>query len=253
MKRSILACLLLFPALIFARGVYDSSGAALGGAAVADIDLDTGGYQLVIDAGTLNDPAIVFGDDDDGSGTGIYRHAADTIGIGTGGTRRLLISTEFTMYANIDVANKLLYDSSDQLDLGTACTDGHSGATGDVCVGADLQVDGPLFADGLVATTPATATLADGATTIAVTTSYIRITGDVGGNEVINTITGGVDGQRLVIQWIDGLWDLDDVDAGTANTCDLVGTNTDFVGTSNDTLELIFDGTNWHEVGRSVN
>ncbi len=96
-------------------------------------------------------------------------------------------------------------------------------------------------------------TLADGATTIAVTSSFIKVTGDVGDNEVINTITGGTEGMRLVILWVDGLWDLDDVDAGTANTCDLVGANTDFVGTSNDTVELIFDGTNWHEVSRSVN
>ena len=41
--------------------------------------------------------------------------------------------------ADIDLQGNLLYDSTDALELGTACTDG---ATGDVCCGGDLYVEG---------------------------------------------------------------------------------------------------------------
>ena len=44
--------------------------------------------QLSIPAGTAGDPSIVFTDDDDGTGTGIYRSAANTLAFSTNGTIR---------------------------------------------------------------------------------------------------------------------------------------------------------------------
>lgn len=48
---------------------------------------------------------------------------------------------------NLDANGNLIYDSTDQLDLGTACTDNHTFATGDACVGGKFQVDGFIYAD----------------------------------------------------------------------------------------------------------
>jgi hypothetical protein len=48
---------------------------------------------------------------------------------------------------NLDMNNYLIYDSTDQLDLGAACTDGYTMGTGAVCIGGDLQLDGNLYAD----------------------------------------------------------------------------------------------------------
>lgn len=48
---------------------------------------------------------------------------------------------------NLTIVGGLIFDTGDQLDLGTACTDGHSQGTGDVCVGGSFQVDGMGYFD----------------------------------------------------------------------------------------------------------
>jgi hypothetical protein len=119
------------------------------GEAQGDIDLDTNTAQLILDAGAAANPSIVFGDDDDGTGTGIYRSAANKIGFAANGSLRAYIGTTgfIANGTNIDLNGNYIYDSGDQLDIGGACTDGHSQGTGDVCIAGTGQVDGNLWAD----------------------------------------------------------------------------------------------------------
>lgn len=113
-----------------------------------DIDLNTNSKQLVLDAGTASNPSWVFGDDDDGTGTGAYRPAANRIRIVTNGVSRFQFDTTNVGYVLFD-QHALLYNSTDQLSLGTTCTDGHSYGAGDTCAGGNFQVDGDFNADGL--------------------------------------------------------------------------------------------------------
>jgi len=94
-----------------------------------------------------------------------------------------------------------------------------------------------------------TVTLGAAATTFAVSKTSIEVTGDGGGNTVA-TITGGVEGQLLAIQFVDTNVTITDTDAHTANTIDL---NAAFTSADDVILLLYFDGTSWYEVSRSVN
>jgi len=81
-------------------------------------------------------------------------------------------------------------------------------------------------------------------------TSAHTCTGDGGGNTV-TTITGGVAGQVLVLIFVDGNVTINDDDTHGANSVDLVGANTTFADDA--TLTLVFDGTSWYEISRSIN
>jgi len=80
----------------------------------------------------------------------------------------------------------------------------------------------------------------------------MEITGD-GGANVVATITGGATGQMLTLFFVDGFVTITDTDAHGANTVDLVGAATDLVSADDTTLTLMFDGTSWYELSRSVN
>jgi len=95
-------------------------------------------------------------------------------------------------------------------------------------------------------------TLAAAATTFAVTSSLMVITGDGGANTVA-TITGGFRGMRLTLLFVDANVTITDTDAHTADTIDLAGTATNLTSADDTILDLIHDGTSWYEVSRSVN
>ena len=92
-------------------------------------------------------------------------------------------------------------------------------------------------------------TLGVGVTTFAVTRNVHTITGDALGN-TIATITGGVDGQLLTLIFVDALVTITDDGTSTADTFNLSAA---FTSTANDTMQLVYDGTSWREVSRSVN
>lgn len=71
------------------------------------------------------------------------------------------------------------------------------------------------------------------------------------GASTVTTIDGGTVGQRLTIVFTTGIT-VTDNNAGTAKTINLAGTG-DYSAAVNDVLELIYDGTSWFEVSRSVN
>lgn len=102
---------------------------------------------------------------------------------------------------------------------------------------------------GKFATTATSVTIATAATTFAVASNVVTVTGDGGGNTVA-TITGGVSGQILTLIFVDGLVTVTDDASGAANTVNLSAA---FTSTANDTLTLVFNGTSWREVARSVN
>jgi len=92
-------------------------------------------------------------------------------------------------------------------------------------------------------------TLGAGVTTFAVTGEVMVITGD-GGANTIATITGGLIGQELTLIFVDALVTITDTDAHTANTVDLSAA---FTSADDTVLKLIFDGTSWYEISRSIN
>ena len=102
---------------------------------------------------------------------------------------------------------------------------------------------------GGIASRNTAVTVAEAATTFAVTSNLVTVTGDGGGNTVA-TITGGVSGQLLTLIFVDALVVITDTDAHTANTADLSAA---FTSADDTTLTLISNGTSWYEVSRSVN
>ena len=204
--------------------------------------------------GTATTPSIYINGD---SNTGPYWLGSDTFGITTGGTTKLY----FTASENVGI-NTTGPDKAFEINSATgAClqltyNDSNGSAankvTFDVSSGGDLTI-APSGSDisftGRTASTPTSSTIAAAATTLAITRDVMTITGDAGGNTVA-TITGGLSGQILTLIFTDSLVTITDDATGNANTVNLSAA---FTSTSNDTLTLVFNGTSWREVARSVN
>ncbi len=92
-------------------------------------------------------------------------------------------------------------------------------------------------------------TLAAGATTLALTKNFLKLTGNAAGN-TLATITGGLAGQTLNIIFQDAYVTVTDDATRTANTINLSAALT---GAANTVLTLLSDGTSWYEQSRSVN
>lgn len=98
----------------------------------------------------------------------------------------------------------------------------------------------------------AQAVTVDGATTFAVTSSYVTLA--CTGAETINTITGGIAGMRLLIEHTDTDCTVADDDAATAaDAVDLTGTASNDVGAAAKLLMLHYNGTHWLELSESDN
>jgi len=116
-------------------------------------------------------------------------------------------------------------------------------------IDAGLTIAGNHIFTGKVSNTKTAVTIAAAADTFAVTNNFVEVTGDAGANTVA-TITGGVSGQILTLLFVDGLVTITDTDATTADTVDLSAA---FTSSARDTLTLIYNGTKWIEIARSVN
>lgn len=95
-----------------------------------------------------------------------------------------------------------------------------------------------------------TITLGVGATTFAVTSNIVQVTGD-GGANTIATITGAVVGHYTFI-FVDGNVTISDDNTHASNTVDLDASN-DFTSADDKVLQLVFDGTSWYKVNESTN
>lgn len=91
-------------------------------------------------------------------------------------------------------------------------------------------------------------TIPSGATSFNLTSNYMVITG--GAAVTIAKIIGGYEGQILTLQFTDSNVTITD-DATKA--LDTINLSAAFTSSAEDTMQLIYDGTSWREVGRSVN
>jgi hypothetical protein len=112
-----------------------------------------------------------------------------------------------------------------------------------------LNKSGAVSTKGPIGTRNANLTLGAGATTFAVSSNVMTITGDAGSN-TIATITGATNGQLLTLIFADALVTVTDDNTHVANSVDLSGT---FTSADDTVLQLVFDGTSWYEISRSVN
>lgn len=93
-------------------------------------------------------------------------------------------------------------------------------------------------------------TLDVGAVSFNVASRTVLLTGDGAGN-VLEQITGGVAGQELTIVFVDALID---VDNGTStHDMNLLGAVDFTTVAANTVLNLVHDGSYWHEISRSIN
>ncbi len=92
-------------------------------------------------------------------------------------------------------------------------------------------------------------TLTPSATAFIITTTAVTVTGDAGGNTIL-TILGGTPGLVLTLIFTDIRVTITDTPDNTANTINLSAPWTSSV---NSTLSLVYNGTKWFEVARSVN
>ena len=91
-------------------------------------------------------------------------------------------------------------------------------------------------------------TVATGAVTFEVASDYMVLSAAAG--VTIATIKGGREGQILTLEFTDANVTITDTSTGAADTVNLSAA---FTSTANDTMQLLFNGTSWREVTRSVN
>ena len=114
---------------------------------------------------------------------------------------------------------------------------------------AKLHVIGDMIVDSIFSIPTKIDTLASSVTTFIVQGNKMSLKGDAGAN-TIATITGGIDGQTLVMTFVDALITLTDDNTSTSNTINLSAA---FTSTANDIIVLEYNGTSWRERTRSVN
>lgn len=85
-------------------------------------------------------------------------------------------------------------------------------------------------------------------TSFTVASDYMVLS--AGSAVTIATIVGGREGQILTIEFADGNITMTDDSTGAVNTLNLSAT---FMGSANDTLQILHNGTSWKEISRSAN
>jgi len=66
----------------------------------------------------------------------------------------------------------------------------------------------------------------------------------------IATIAGGKEGQILTLEFADSNITMSDDSTGALDTLNLSAA---FIGSANDTLQILYNGTSWKEIARSAN
>lgn len=169
-----------------------------------------------------------------GTATGAFAHgAAQNYGIVASGEGAFAVGSDTTALISATAAN------ASQFGPGT------NAVADSLQVGTGFQAR----AAGQHAGVRETITLGVAATTFAVGSQSIEVTGDAGTN-TIATITGGIAGQFLALQFVDALVTITDDNTHVADSVDLSAA---FTGADDAMLFLYYDGTSWYEVSRSVN
>lgn len=107
---------------------------------------------------------------------------------------------------------------------------------------------GPVIVTGKLATTMNTITLSATSNTIQVTSNVMSVSAL--GAVTIATIQGGISGQILTLIFSDTNVTITDSSPGTLNQILLSAA---FISAVNTVLTLVYNGTKWFEVSRSVN
>jgi len=105
-----------------------------------------------------------------------------------------------------------------------------------------------VLKDVIIQRNRVTFTIASGATSFAVASDYMVLTGAAA--VTIATIVGGKEGMILTLQFTDANITITDTGTAAADTVDLSAA---FTSTANDVLRLLYDGISWREVSRSAN
>lgn len=95
-----------------------------------------------------------------------------------------------------------------------------------------------------------TKTLSFGATTFLYKSGVMTITGDGAGNTLSTITVPNTSVQTLTLIFADSNITITDDATGSANTINL---SSSFTSTANDVLVLVYNGTSWREVSRSIN
>jgi len=229
------------------------------------------GHSAQVVAGGLTSEAQILGTAAADAALVVGRWSADAVGptLILGKSRNAAIGS-FTIVADDDVLGQLQFAADDGADLATigaaitAEIDGTPGAndmptrlvfltTADAASTPTerlrISAAGVITVAGTLATTPGSVTLGAAATVIAVTANVMTITGDGGGNTVA-TLTGGTSGMTLTLIFIDALVTITDDGTHGADSVDLSAA---FTSADDTTLQLVYDGTSWYELSRSVN
>jgi hypothetical protein len=189
--------------------------------------LTTGDYNVAVGYGALmNDSNPVTGDGNVAIGYGALNECSQTCAFN--------VCLGYNAGYDFAGSNTLIIENSDNI-------------TTPLILG-DFSGDSLKF-HGCTGSPHQNKTLGIGATTMAITRDVVIVTGDAGGN-TLATITGGVDGQVLKLIFVDALVVITDDDTHAANSCDLSAA---FTGADDKTLTLVYDGTSWYELSRSIN
>lgn len=166
-----------------------------------------------------------------------------------GYTRTTRLSSDLLMNGNIDMQDNLLkwslgagslkiasnhFQPRNLTDTGTIQSD----------LGSVVLYGNLYLGSNKIGRTITAETLGAGATTFVAVSDVMEITGDGGGN-TIATITGGYNGQKLLLIFVDANVTISNDDTHAANTVDLEGAG-DFTSADDKILELLFDGTSWY-------
>ena len=119
---------------------------------------------------------------------------------------------------------------------------------GNVGIGVATPTD-TFEVAGIKSSVVQTMALGVGVTTFAITQNIIELTGD-GGTNTIATITGASIGTEITIIFADGNVTITDDNTHAADSVDLSAA---FTSADDTVLKLVYNGTSWYEVSRSVN
>lgn len=189
---------------------------------------------LLAPDGAAATPAVAFNSDADGSGTGLFRQAANSIGFAVNGSEQMRLN------------------SAGQLHTNTIRAAGN-GVDFSASFGGSADVGLLRHAANVLRLTPSNTTnvrgLFGGGAAVASATALPLPTGrlfHVTGTTTITSITSTNFATGVVITLIfDGVLTFTD-----GNNLKLAG---NFVTAADSTITLVYDGTNWYEICRSTN
>jgi len=179
-----------------------------------------------------------------GNGTNKYEYAFEKVATGNGYIQYYVMGGQVNNATALWSHAPNAYSGVAHISGGhTVVADPITGSDGDLSVGADLTVAGKV-----VLTTGSELTIATGAITVTASHHTVDTEGDAASDD-LDTISGGTDGMMLVLRAADSARTVVLKDA--VDNLQLAGDCT--LDNAQDTITLMYSGTNWREISRSDN